>query len=271
MGRPNCWPSSFRKVVADSRSDASPRARQAEALRSFFAIQLAFAKRMAVLRDEPLREALFRYTSLHRKFGFGVPGPVPEDPRWTEFVDQLAAVEDSDSQLERIVSWYGLTEEEAAPDPATLFGCFNFTGPDETGAARSHFVNREHDPLTGPLARTKLPIRLGELRALIPALLGAHSNTTHILGRSWLYHREAYRRLYPPAYTSQTEPLPKPVSLVGGSSWGQYLTHSGANESACNQFLDKLPQLQAHDPLGIFGYRPIQVRAPIAEFVGFYR
>lgn len=224
-----------------------------------------------MLRSEPLRDALFRYTNLHRRFGFGVPGPVPQDPRWIAFVDQLTSLEDPAAQLEVVVYWYGATGEEAAPAPATMFGCFNFTGPDETGAARIHFVNREHDPLTGPLARSKLPIRLSELRALIPALLAAYPTTTHILGRSWLYHREAYRRLYPPAYTSHVEPLPEPVSLVGSSSWGQYLTHSGANELACQQFLDNLPQLQAHDPLGVFGYRPIQVRAPIATFLKFYR
>lgn len=224
-----------------------------------------------MLRSEPLRDALFRYTNLHRRFGFGVPGPVPQDPRWIAFVDQLTSFEDPAAQLEVVVYWYGATGEEAAPAPATMFGCFNFTGPDETGAARIHFVNREHDPLTGPLARSKLPIRLSELRALIPALLAAYPTTTHILGRSWLFHREAYRRLYPPAYTSHVEPLPEPVSLVGSSSWGQYLTHSGANELACQQFLDNLPQLQAHDPLGVFGYRPIQVRAPIATFLKFYR
>jgi hypothetical protein len=213
---------------------------------------------------------LFGFTSLHRRFGLGVPGQAPIGALWNEFTARIASTSDTNERVAIAQHYFAITNDEAPPPAGTVFGCFNFTGPQADGAARIHFVNRELDPLVGPLSSARLPQRQAELRSLLPALLRAYPQTTHILGRSWLYHREAYRRIYPLAYTDAIEPLPQPVSLVGSSSWGQYLTHNGANQRACDAFLVALKDLSADDPLGIFMHQPIQVRAPIEVFVRFY-
>ena len=75
-----------------------------------------------------------------------------------------------------------------------------------------------------------------------------------VIGRSWLYNLEAYRRLFPPAFTEQPAPLPNDYHSLG--LWGQFVDRRGrVKPDLAAQFhervaaSDDLDQLAACFPL----------------------
>jgi hypothetical protein len=224
-----------------------------------------FAEHVARIRRLPLDEALLRFTPLYLSFG------LPRDfdrrhPVWQAFV----AGSSSDTAL---VDWTHAFHLErhseiriAAPDPA--FGCFYYAVWPEN-RVRIHFQNAEPSGC-GPLSRERRPQRLAELAAMFRHLRQALPSSATVVGGSWLYNVDAYRRLFPPAFLATSQAGDGEYQFM--AQWGQLLDrHGHVRPAAARTFLDRLGQQTGDDDLAdCFPYRVLRLESAIEPFYGFY-
>jgi hypothetical protein len=246
------------------------RRRRAAHLAPYFELQLRFAAELARRADVPLSAAVRSATNLRRRFGHRDTGSGPEPPPWTAF---LAALDDATTLDEHVAcaqAAYVAGGEERAPRWRQRFGCFACDPPEADGTVRIHFSNRDAADGTSPLTTAKAARRRAELRALTEHVHTTHLGARTVQGGSWLYHLEAYRRLFPPAYVASRHVV-EPVRLNGMSSWGQVLDHQERVKRAPRDAL--LANLAALDPAApwrVFPLRPLRASAPVEVFLDFY-
>ena len=98
-----------------------------------------------------------------------------------------------------------------------------------------------------------------------------HAAAQLVLGGSWLYHLEAYRRLFPPIYGESRVVQEGTAHLQGTSSWGQFLDHREAVRPALRaQFLANLATLDLHRLWTVFPLPTYSTQAPLQAFYAFY-
>jgi len=249
---------------------AGDRRARAHRLRPLFAAQLAFAERLRALRGEDRDHGLLHYSNLHRRFGYGVPPTEDFAAGWRAFLDAARTAPDLDALATVAQRHFVLGTEERPLGGHAVFGCFSFTAPGADGRVRIHFIDREPNPDAGPLASVNRSRRRDELARLTRAVIAQHPEATHIRGRSWLYHRESYRRLFPPAYVATRMTVDEGLGFQGGSCWGQFQTRLGVDADACAHFVERLATLDAAYPWRVFPCVPQAVEAPIERFVEAY-
>jgi hypothetical protein len=234
--------------------------------RSFFALQLAFAQRVAARFRLPFAEAILRYTpvavSLHIEDDWGA---------------YAAALAQSADPLELTYQIYlERRGDEPAPQPGDtsygeypLFGCFYYAVRDET-TIRPHFINNDH-PGVRPLGRERADARRDDLRRMFAHIRAAVPAATTVMGNSWLYNLAAYTRLFPPSYTQRTEENPDGV-LDQVVLWFQcYDRFWEAKPSIADELLRRVEGASDLAELRFcFPYQRLRVRAPIADFYSFY-
>lgn len=205
------------------------RREEAERLRDYFDAQLRFAGILAERTGAPLADACLSYTNLHRRFGLGRPDPDAPSPEWTRYAAGLQRCAAAPERLAWTVAFF----IQCSPEPIhnRRFGCFSYEFMASHQAVRIHFGNRDSDDGIGPLARAKIDRRRSELREMFAYIREHHPDAQTVIGGSWLYNLEAYRRLFPPAYAASTFE-PERVRLDGTSSWGQLLDFMGAVKPA---------------------------------------
>lgn len=250
-------------------SDRIERQVRARRLGDYFAVQLRFAERMAELTGSSLSDGALQVTNLHRRLGFGRHDPDAPAAGWRDYASRLDALTDAAARCAWTVEAFAGARDEPA-DP-NRFGCFSFERPDENGAVRIHFHNRDAADGAGPLARRKQDARIAELRAMFAHIGRAHPDATSVRGGSWLYNLEAYRRLFPAEYVASRW-TPPAVRLDGTSTWGQILDHTEAvRPDVRDALLASLPALDPEAPWRAFPLRALLTRAPMAVFRRFYR
>jgi hypothetical protein len=248
---------------------AGEREREAERLAPYFAVQLDFARRLAAGQGIALGEAVSRYTNLRRRFGLPEEDPASAAP-WAAYLEGLDAA-DPAAQAAWTREAFLRSSEERLPAEQTGFGCFSCEAPDAEGGVRLHFVNRELDGEVGPLDRRRMPARREELAALFAFVREAYPQAARVLGASWLYNLEAYRRLFPPAYGASRRPRPEPVNLTGTSSWGQLLDRRGGlKPDMAARFAENLAHLEVEAPWRVFPLPCLVTEAPIGLFHQHY-
>ncbi|WP_309643587.1 hypothetical protein [Phenylobacterium sp.] len=245
------------------------RAERAEAFRDYYALQLRFAEAVAERGGQPLGEAARRFTNLHRRLALGNVTEEPPGPGWLRFAERLEALPRGQARLDWTMAELAAAPDEPGHASQIQFGCFSYEPPKE-GVVRIHFSNRDSADGAGPLAQAKTLARRSELTRMFAHLKRLHPEAKTIAGASWLYHTQAYRRLFPADYAaSRTEA--GEVRLNGTSSWGQFLTHSGAVKPALRDaFLANLDRLDPDAPWLIFPLRPLLTNAPAETFYAFY-
>jgi hypothetical protein len=253
-------------------SGTSTRPARAERLRGYFDLQLRFAALIADAAAAPFADAVGLYTNFHRRFGLG---PIEADPgsaAWRGYIDGLLACRGHDDRVNWTQAFYARAPEERLPANERPFGCFSCTPPSEGGLVRFHFANRDSTDGTGPLGRAKTGARMCELAAMFAFIRGAYPSATTVRGLSWLYHIEAYRRLFPLEFgASRTLPEQR-LRLNGTSSWGQFLDHREAIKPALRDaFLRNLAHLDIERPWRAFPLPALLAEAPVALFYAHYR
>jgi hypothetical protein len=114
--------------------------------------------------------------------------------------------------------------------------------------------------------------RKQELRALFTYVKHTHADAHAVLGGSWLYHLDAYRRLFPPVYGESRTVLTGMVRFQGSSSWGQLLDHRERVKPVLRaQFLANLPKLDRHRLWEVFPLPTYRAHAPLQAFYDFYQ
>ena len=247
---------------------AGSRRERAERVRGLLDAQLRFAVSLSQLRGEPLERGVATYTNFHRRFGYGTAPAAPSAPGWLAFVDELCAARDDDARLACALRHFELGGEEQPMPGHRIFGCFSYTPPEDDGGVRIHFIDRDPADGPGPLSSTRTAQRRTELQEMVRDVRAMHPSARTIHGRSWLYHRPAYRRLFPDSYLATSEPVARVDRYAGSSLWGQFQTHTGIDAAACARFVDGLGALEADAPWRVFPLLPLTVSAPIEAFVG---
>lgn len=252
--------------MADSNPD---RVAAAERMRGYFEVQLMLAERLAVLRGQPLGEAALFSTNLHRRFALGRPEHAVA-PAWEAYAQGLEQAGSAAERLDWTSRFFAARPPEPPPAGHVAFGCFSFEPPTPEGLVRIHFNNRDSADGVGPLASAKAAARRDELARLSACLKREHPTARTIIGGSWLYNLEAYRRLFPPVYGGSRTP-PASLRLTGTSSWGQFISHTGqVHPERRAAFLANLDRLDPDAPWRAFPLPALSTHAPVEAFYAFY-
>jgi hypothetical protein len=109
-----------------------------------------------------------------------------------------------------------------------------------------------------------------ELAALSAHMTRAHGTSATVVGGSWLYNLEAYRRLFPPAFIATAQASPPRFRHM--PLWGQFLDRHGETKDAMTRpFLDRLARLSTLDGLAsCFPFQTLALQAPASVFADYY-
>lgn len=238
---------------------------RAEVFRDYYALQLRFAEAITAGGGPSLGEATRRFTNLHRRLALGNVTEAPPGPGWRRFAERLEALPNTRSRLDWTMAELAAAPDEPGHATQVQFGCFSYEPPKD-GLVRIHFNNRDSADGVSPLAQAKFEVRRSELARMFTHLKRLYPEAQTIAGASWLYHTQAYRRLFPADYVASRTTAGK-VNLSGTSSWGQFLTHAGAVKADLREaFLANFRDLDPDQPWLIFPLRPLLVNAPVESF-----
>jgi hypothetical protein len=181
---------------ANQPSSPIERAARAERLRGYFDLQLRLAEAVAARAARPLADAVAQCTNFYRRFGLGPLHGAPSAPEWQQYTAHLITLETHEQRVVWTQAFFAQSPPERLPPGQRPFGCFSCDPPDADGRVRIHFANRDHDGIS-PLSRAKITTRRQELRAMFTYVKHTYPDAQAVRGGSWLYHLEAYRRLFP--------------------------------------------------------------------------
>jgi hypothetical protein len=96
-----------------------------------------------------------------------------------------------------------------------------------------------------------------------------YPSARQVRGGSWLYNWEAYRRLYPAAFTDGCEI--SRAGFTGGSRWGQFHTGRGdVHAPMRDEFRNRIAHLDPDNLGAAFPVSTLSVQAPIEAFYREY-
>jgi hypothetical protein len=233
--------------------------------KAFLDLQVEFAERVVVLSGLPLARALLEYTNLYIRFGLGRDFD-PAHPAWREYVAGLRDTSDIRAWTYRFYS--RRPDGVAAPALVATFGCFAYSRPGGE-RLRLHFQNAETDGQS-PLAAGRAGRRRAELAALFEHVRRTQREPLQVVGASWLYNLDAYRRLFPTSYLATAQELSGRFQHI--PLWGQFLDRHGAiREDRARHLQDRLARQAGCDDLEqCFPFRVISAGAPVQDFYDFY-
>src|SRR4029453_3957513 len=138
-----------------------------------------------------------------------------------------------------------------------------------SGSIRLHFENTDADECSS-LGGRRRDQRLADLAALFARVKLAEPGDVSVVGASWLYNLEAYRRLFPKSYVASTRVLLGRFQHM--PLWGQFLNRHGAvKEGAGRVPLERLGRLSSLEDLdACFPLPVLAVEASAREFYEFY-
>jgi hypothetical protein len=181
----------------------------------FFDLQLGFAAKVAELSGQPLTETVGSHTNIYVRLAMG-PQLDRKNPAWIEYISALAVVPDPAAWTHEV--HLRRAHLPAGPTRAGSAGLFSYAvlGP---GRVRLHF-HAGREVAESPLSRASEHLRKRELASLLSqvASLGPE---TQVVGASWLYNLDAYRRLFPKPYLDCLRPISHPYQRM--PLWGQFL------------------------------------------------
>lgn len=225
---------------------------------------MRFARKVAALSGLPLERALLEYTNLYVRLGLGRDFD-PGHAVWREYVAGLRQARDIPEWTYR---FYLERPETEPPGIIATRGCFAYARLAE-GRVRLHFRNSERDG-GSPLGRDRRGRRLAELTVLFEHLRRTSDGSARVVGASWLYNLDAYRRLFPGSYLATARVAARRFQHM--PLWGQFLDrHGEVRERAARTFLDRLERQTSLDTLEqCFPLPVLTLEAPASVFHEFY-
>src|SRR5688500_18750896 len=158
--------------------------------KDFLDLNLKFARRVSDVIGQNFPESLLEYTHLYLAFGLGRDFD-PLNPIWQSYLHQLKNELDEAEYTHRI--YLEQKAKQTGQKPENQFGCFSYALWDDN-RVRLHFHNATKE--SGTLQKQKAPERVAELQAMFEYLKKIVPITSTVVGGSWLYNIEAYRRLF---------------------------------------------------------------------------
>lgn len=232
----------------------------------FLEVQLRLARRMAELTGSTVSACARDNTNFHRRFGLG-DDREPVAPLWAQYAVRLDQLTDLAEQVSWTQDIYRQAPEEPVLAGRARFGCFACEAPSGEGVVRIHFSNRDTDETGGPLANAKIAARVAEITAMLRHIREVHPGAIRIQGGSWLYHIEAYRRLFPPDYVASRTPWTGRITPTGMSSWGQLIdSRERIRPDIRDALIANLETLDRAAPWLAFPFQVLSVTAPMESF-----
>ncbi len=233
--------------------------------RGFFDLQLQFAETVSTLSGLPLDRTLLEYTNFYIRFGLGRDFDAA-NPGWQEYLAGLGGTGDRSEWTRQFYASRARTKP--SPSVVATFGCFSYARLG-TDRIRLHFQNAEPDGRS-PLGRACRDQRLIELRALFEHAKRTEPQPLWVVGASWLYNLDAYRRLFPEPYLATAHPLPGRFQHM--PLWGQFVDrHGDVRTDMARQFRERLERQSTLDRLDrCFPLPVLRLEAPVEEFCDFY-
>ncbi len=231
----------------------------------FYALNLAYAWRIQSVTGIPLESALRQYTNLFIRFGLG-NSLEPNQPIWREFIAGLVGGSQDVELAYQFGRRYGCPREAGAS--RATFGCFSYTVWDGT-RLRLHFHNNEVTD-TSPLSEERRATRQEELCKMFSFVRKNDSKLETVVGGSWLYYLEGYRRLFPLAFLSTARQGAEDYPYL--TLWGQFLDrHGEVRPGPAQQFMEGLErQTTLAGLLDCFPLKVQYLEAPLGIFYDYY-
>lgn len=184
-------------LAGSAVSGSAERIARAERLRDYFDLQLRFAQKISEVGQIPLTDAVALYTNFHRRFGLGSIKGESYATEWTRYTQGLVGLPAHAQMVSWTQAYFLQSPEETLPSEDCEFGCFSCSPSNDDGIVRIHFVpflNKNNRGGVGPLNHAKVADRKRELRELFKYVRSAFPSARGVLGASWLYNLEAYRK-----------------------------------------------------------------------------
>ena len=233
--------------------------------KAFFDLQLRFAETVSSLSGLPLPRALLEYTNFYIRFGLG--GDF--DPAHQDWRAYLAGLHDTCDRGEWTYRFY-VTRPPGMASPAVVatFGCFSYAWL-TSGRIRLHFQRSEPEEHS-PLGVERQGQRRAELAALFEHVRSTARQPPTVVGASWLYNLEAYRRLFPSRYLVTARVIRGRFQRM--PLWGQFVNRRGQlREHVAQELLERLGRQSSPEGLDeCFPFQVLGVEAGASEFYDFY-
>lgn len=236
--------------------------------RDFFGVQLGYADTLSRKAGIPLPEAITFHTNFHRLFAYGNLSKQAPAPAFAQMAERIAGIADREQQLDALILAYADRPADPWPPDRFPFGHhFACEAPTAEGVVRIHFRNRFNTEPHGPLHASNIAQRRADLTAMFGHVVATWPEAKRIVGQSWLYNTEGYRRLFPKAYVDSRKPLEGPRTFHGLSTWGQFVDFRGrAKPDVAETFRRNLEALDVAQPWFSFPFQVLTVTAPIEAF-----
>jgi hypothetical protein len=232
--------------------------------KDFLDLNLKFARRVSEVIGQNFRESLLEYTHLYLAFGLGRDFD-PLNPIWRSYLHQLKNELDEVEYTHRF--YLEQKAKQTGQKPENQFGCFSYALWDDN-RVRLHFHNATKE--SGILQKQKAPERVAELKAMFESLKKIVPITSTVVGGSWLYNIEAYRRLFPIRFLNTAQVGDDDYQFI--ALWGQFLLHDGnVFQPQTQLFLERIEkQSTLHDLKACFPYQVLRLESPITDFYVCY-
>lgn len=227
----------------------------------YFAFQLEFARQYAHAAGVPFAFAIAHCTNLRRRLNLW-------SPEGEEVWSSLLRIAGNESQsfatlLRRCTDLY---DQRGPSDGTSEFGCFSYDLPDAAGTVRIHFMPPAGH-ISSPLASENANARQDELRQMFTRIARTAPDARSVRGVSWLYHLEAYKRLFPDTYVASVKPAHFPVHLNGSSTWGQVLDwQQKVKPEVRNAVRRNFPGMDPAAPWKVFPLQALTANCNIGAF-----
>ena len=233
--------------------------------RGFFDLQIEFAEAVSALSGIPLARALLDYTNFYIRFGLGRDFD-SSHAIWRQYVAGLEQAADRGEWSHRF--YEARDPGMAAPGVVAAFGCFSYARLDDD-RIRLHFHNCETDGQS-PLARARRDRRVADLTALFTHIKRVVSRPVRVVGASWLYNLDAYRRLFPAPYVATARAVRGRFRHM--PLWGQFVDrHGEIRERVADQFRQRLGRQSSLENLDwCFPLQVLSVESPVQHFYECY-
>lgn len=243
--------------------------------KDFFAFQLSCAHALAKRFRRNLGDILYDYTTFSRSIALIPDSPFDQsNPVWQSYINGLGEAVDEaewthDFYLNHCADDPLSTDEEFNGN--MLFGSFYFVLRDNH-IIRPHFIKLGDD--TSPhslIGKERMVESLGNLKNMFQYVKDNVGGAKTVMGNTWLYNLEAYRRLYPPEYTAQmVENDSHAFQFL--SLWGQFFDRNWQVKGLlANELLNRISALNSLENLRFcFPYQALMPQFHIQAFYDFY-
>ncbi len=242
--------------------------------KAFFELQLKFAQKILEKFGGEMDDILFNYTTFPRSIDLLKPPFDHSNLIWRQYIQGLRAAGDP-------AEWtYNYYLAHHSPEPTSKdteihghkpFGGFYFVLRNEH-IIRPHSI-RLADDLSpySPFSSKRLDESLGNLKRMFQFIKETIEGTNTVVGNSWMYNLEAYRRLFPSEYTKDMkESSANEFQFL--ALWGQFFDWKGDIKAhLAEQLLSRIERIANKEQLRhCFPFQVMMPKYGIQAFYDFY-